>query len=246
MKVDIESVIQNSNQTQMANLLRLTDIMIHADQLDDMLDQSLPLLPSIIPADCFMIVANQGKDVYQLGVTDDEMERFNYLITESDSKVWKNIIHGKKLQTNRFVYKDPEWERTKDYRYLLQPSNRYHFAISPVVVQDQVGATVHFVRGKKHPYTSAEINRLRALVNYLSFGMRTFTHIPEHKVQLTKREHEVLQLMAMGLKIAAISHELGISYYTVKDHIKNIYRKLDVSSRSQAIVKAVKYGLLKI
>lgn len=60
---------------------------------------------------------------------------------------------------------------------------------------------------------------------------------------LTEREREVLELVAAGKGNAAIAHELMISLKTVRNHVSNIFTKLQVSDRSAAIVKARRSGL---
>ncbi len=55
---------------------------------------------------------------------------------------------------------------------------------------------------------------------------------------LTEREREVLELIATGQGNAAIAHELMISLKTVRNHVSNIFTKLQVSDRAAAIVKA--------
>lgn len=55
---------------------------------------------------------------------------------------------------------------------------------------------------------------------------------------LTRRETEILQLIAEGKTYTQISEELFISKETAKTHIKNIYAKLQVNSKSEAIAKA--------
>jgi DNA-binding NarL/FixJ family response regulator len=55
---------------------------------------------------------------------------------------------------------------------------------------------------------------------------------------LTKRETEILQLIAEGKTYTQISEDLFISKETAKTHIKNIYSKLQVNSKSEAIAKA--------
>jgi LuxR family maltose regulon positive regulatory protein len=61
---------------------------------------------------------------------------------------------------------------------------------------------------------------------------------------LSERELEVLHLMAEGAKYAQIAEQLVISLNTVRHHTRNIYGKLDVHSRAQAIVRARELGLL--
>ncbi len=55
--------------------------------------------------------------------------------------------------------------------------------------------------------------------------------------RLTEREKEILALLSEGLMYKEIADKLGISYQTVNGHIKNIYEKLQVNSRSEAISK---------
>jgi DNA-binding NarL/FixJ family response regulator len=55
--------------------------------------------------------------------------------------------------------------------------------------------------------------------------------------QLTKREHEILALLARGYLYKEIADQLGISLSTVRAHLHTIYEKLHVQSRTQAVVK---------
>ena len=61
---------------------------------------------------------------------------------------------------------------------------------------------------------------------------------------LTPREMEVLQLLAQGLANKAIAERLGISDHTAKFHVNAILGKLDAESRTEAIVQAVRLGLV--
>jgi ATP/maltotriose-dependent transcriptional regulator MalT len=61
---------------------------------------------------------------------------------------------------------------------------------------------------------------------------------------LSDREREVLDLVSQGFQNAEIGHRLFISPKTVKTHLQNIYEKLNVSSRTEAAVKAKESGLL--
>ncbi len=62
--------------------------------------------------------------------------------------------------------------------------------------------------------------------------------------RLTAREKEVLRLMAEGLPSRAIAAELGISYTTIRTHIRSLGSKLAVHSKLEAIVKARELGLI--
>ena len=62
---------------------------------------------------------------------------------------------------------------------------------------------------------------------------------------LTERELEVLQLLAGGLSNKEIAERLIVAPSTVKQHLKNIYGKLDVHSRTQAVARGRELALLQ-
>jgi len=72
------------------------------------------------------------------------------------------------------------------------------------------------------------------------------TEVDTPKSQLTDRETEVLSCMAKGYTYNEAAVLLGMSYHTVTSHIKKIYRKLEVNSRSEAVFEAMQMGLVDI
>jgi two-component system NarL family response regulator len=75
---------------------------------------------------------------------------------------------------------------------------------------------------------------------------RSPSRIHRRAVWLTRREHEVLGLMATGMKNREIGAALSITQGTVKIHVHNILSKLGVNSRTGAIAKALADHLLSI
>jgi DNA-binding NarL/FixJ family response regulator len=63
---------------------------------------------------------------------------------------------------------------------------------------------------------------------------------------LTAREQDVLELLSVGLSNKRIAERLGISEHTVKFHINAIYGKLGASTRTEAVNRALRRGLLRI
>jgi DNA-binding NarL/FixJ family response regulator len=61
---------------------------------------------------------------------------------------------------------------------------------------------------------------------------------------LTAREQEVLRLLARGLRNKEIAARLYVSERTVNFHLANIYQKLNVSGRTEALSKALEQGLI--
>ena len=78
--------------------------------------------------------------------------------------------------------------------------------------------------------------------------LKRFHARPEAEIQnpLTDREHEVLQLMSKGFNYTETATHLAVSYHTVISHVKKIYQKLAVHSRSEAIYEASQMGLLQM
>ena len=85
---------------------------------------------------------------------------------------------------------------------------------------------------------SKVLNRLIALSQQAANG-------PDQGA-LSDRELEVLQSMARGSANKQIASDLSITESTVKTHVANIFQKLDVSHRTEAVTKAMSQGIIKL
>ena len=76
----------------------------------------------------------------------------------------------------------------------------------------------------------------------------TITPAGEHKASdlLTERESEILSLVTSGMSNKEIAEKLILSQRTIKAHLTNIFNKLNVASRSEAIVKGLQWGLVTL
>ncbi len=63
---------------------------------------------------------------------------------------------------------------------------------------------------------------------------------------ISAREEEVLQLIADGLSLPEVAAQLFISSKTVKNHLASIYAKLDARDRTQAVLRAVRMGIIRL
>jgi DNA-binding NarL/FixJ family response regulator len=63
---------------------------------------------------------------------------------------------------------------------------------------------------------------------------------------VTKREEEVLQLIADGCSTTEVAEQMYISQKTVKNHLASIYQKLDARDRTQAVLQAVRMGIVSL
>jgi DNA-binding NarL/FixJ family response regulator len=104
-------------------------------------------------------------------------------------------------------------------------------------------ASIHSLRAGGAPINPVIarllLDRIRS-----SDDKRQTTGRPPTALALSERESDILRLVARGLSLAEIANLLGISVNTVKTHVKRIYHKLAVSSRTEAIFEAHCLGLL--
>jgi LuxR family maltose regulon positive regulatory protein len=98
---------------------------------------------------------------------------------------------------------------------------------------------IRLLRRAKHPYAT---KLLAAIEPGIMVGPASTPGEPTET--LTEREIEVLRLYAAGLTNAAIARRLFVSQNTVKWYAKNIYQKLDVHSRAEALARAYEMDLL--
>ncbi|HEY0562365.1 MAG TPA: XrtB/PEP-CTERM-associated transcriptional regulator EpsA [Methylophilus sp.] len=83
-----------------------------------------------------------------------------------------------------------------------------------------------------------------AIIRVASSRSGNINNVNEMHKKVTKREQEVLQWLQMGKTNWEISLILDVSPLTIKNHVQNIIRKLDVENRGQAVLKAVKLGIV--
>ncbi|NOU01374.1 MAG: response regulator transcription factor [Gallionella sp.] len=92
-----------------------------------------------------------------------------------------------------------------------------------------------------HPALSPAI--ARRLLNHFRVDQELGSIEVAEEISLTSREREVLVQLARGVSISEIGALIGISRHTVSDHVKKIYRKLNISSRAEAALQARNMGL---
>jgi len=128
----------------------------------------------------------------------------------------------------------------EDREYLFKT---LHMGAEGYVLKDaEPSVLVEAIRSVKNGQPYIQANMTRELVkefNKISFHDRTKTDANN----LTAREMEVLELIAEGMINKEIAKRLFISEKTVKNHVSNIFRKLNVSDRTQAAIYAFKHNL---
>ncbi len=80
----------------------------------------------------------------------------------------------------------------------------------------------------------------------LNANMKEKSNVKKKISELTRREIDVLKMIASGSFNKEIASTLNISERTVKNHVSNIFKKIEVSDRTQAAVFAIKNGIISI
>lgn len=104
---------------------------------------------------------------------------------------------------------------------------------------DEGPEIIHLLRSSRHPYAAQLLQSAESLTQ-APLTLPT----PDLEEALNEREIKVLRLFAAGLSNAEIAQEMFFSVNTIKWYAKNIYRKLNVNRRAQAIAQARKLGLI--
>ena len=122
----------------------------------------------------------------------------------------------------------------------------------------EAGATGYILKDGSNSYIASSIIQLKEGGSPISAPIARYLlnrfHSTEPEIEnkdidlphLTEREKEVLAKLSRGFNFAEIAEILDISPHTVTSHVKHIYRKLAVRSRSEAVFEAVQLGLIDI
>jgi DNA-binding NarL/FixJ family response regulator len=116
------------------------------------------------------------------------------------------------------------------------------------LTEQQIIETVRRVAKGEHPINESLINRPK-LAEHVLQQFQELTSKTEAEAfisPLTPREIEILEYIAQGYLNKQIAAELGISEQTIKNHVTSILRKLNANARTEAVVVAIKQGLIKI
>ena len=112
-----------------------------------------------------------------------------------------------------------------------------------VVLRDQVGPGIHAaLTAVRSGLTVMDT----ALASSLVPSQPIRSSEPKGRGELTERERQVVQLLSEGLSNKLIADRLGISDHTAKFHVNGVMMKLGASTRTEAVVEAMRRGLIKL
>lgn len=112
-----------------------------------------------------------------------------------------------------------------------------------VVLRDQVGPGIHAaLTAVRSGLTVMDANLAESLVPNAPKGPTP----GKGRGDLTERERQVVQLLSEGLSNKLIADRLGISDHTAKFHVNGVMMKLGASTRTEAVVEAMRRGLIRL
>jgi DNA-binding NarL/FixJ family response regulator len=120
--------------------------------------------------------------------------------------------------------------------------------LSKEVTADQLADTVRRVARGEHPINESLTARPKVAEQVLhQFQELYWRSEAEGFISpLTRRETEILSYIGQGYLNKQIASELGISEQTIKNHVTSILRKLNANARTEAVIVAIKQGLITI
>lgn len=181
-------------------------------------------------------------DVYGVRNVDVFVERYETVGREVDS-VLQYVVERHAPAHEELVLPPGGWKQCELYRRCCAYYDHEHIMTGPIVSGGCLSGTVHFARvGETPAFGFQDLADLSALCLHLSACLATL------QVQLirfnsplgsclTPRELQIVELVAQGLTNAEIGAALWITENSVKQALKRIFRKLDVSTRAQMVAQ---------
>ena len=116
------------------------------------------------------------------------------------------------------------------------------------ITADQLIETIRRVNNGEHPINESLTTRPRVAEQVLNQFQELCQKDQTQSVisPITPRETEILNYIAQGYLNKQIAAELGISEQTIKNHVTSILRKLNANARTEAVVVAIKKGLISL
>lgn len=135
-----------------------------------------------------------------------------------------------------------------DYQLFQALKAQAAACISKEIGADQLVETIRRVARGEHPINEVLINRPNVANQVLQqFQELTWRNEAQPFISpLTPREMEILDYIAQGFLNKQIAVKLGISEQTIKNHVTSILRKLNANARTEAVVVAIRQGLITI
>ena len=178
-----------------------------------------------------------------VGVSEAFVERYEQIGRAVDP-VLKYVLENHAPAHEALVLPPGAWKQSDLYQRCCAEYDHEHIMTGPVVGRGQLIGTVHFARtgNPVSAFNSQDLANLAAVCAHLSACLAELrqpvpTAPSPFLKQLTPREIQIANLVARGLTNAEIGTELWITQNSVKQALKRLFRKLEVSSRTAMVAK---------
>jgi DNA-binding CsgD family transcriptional regulator len=185
---------------------------------------------------------NQLASFDVVGVSDVFVERYEE-IGRSVDPVLQYVLENHAPAHEELVLPVGEWKKSQLYQRCCSEHDHEHIMTGPIVGRGQLIGTVHFARvGDTPTFSSVDLANLGAVCTHTSAclaELRRQSSIAPNSFfkRLTPREIQIANLVAKGLTNAEIGIELWITQNSVKQALKRMFKKLEVSARTEMVAK---------
>jgi DNA-binding CsgD family transcriptional regulator len=179
-----------------------------------------------------------------VGVSDAFVERYEQLGRAVDP-VMRYVIENHAPAHEELVLPGGRWKQSDLYQRCCSEYDHEHIMTGPIVGQGHLIGTIHFARMAGPPaFDAKDLANLGAVCSHVSACLAALRRSSAYSLpdnlwakQLTPRERQIADLVAKGLTNAEIGTELWITQNTVKQALKRMFRKLEVSARAELVAK---------
>lgn len=176
------------------------------------------------------------------GVSDAFVERYES-IGKSVDPVLQYVLQFHAPAHEELVLPPGGWKHSELYRRCCSEYDHEHIMTGPIVGRGQLIGTVHFARvSDTLAFSHRDLASLGAVCTHLSACLAELRKRPSVTSnplckRLSSREIQIAHLVARGLTNAEIGAELWISQNSVKQALKRMFRKLEVSARTEMVAQ---------
>ncbi|MFQ4138113.1 LuxR C-terminal-related transcriptional regulator [Nodosilinea sp. PGN35] len=181
-----------------------------------------------------------GFDV--VGVSDAFVERYEKFGRAVDP-VMRYVMENHAPAHEELVVPPGQWKHTDLYQWCCSEYDHAHIMTGPIVGRGQLIGTIHFARvGETPAFSEMDLANLGAVCSHVSACLAELRRSPSFlsdslTKRLTPRERQIASLVAQGLTNAEIGAELWITQNSVKQALKRMFRKLEVTARTEMVAK---------
>jgi DNA-binding CsgD family transcriptional regulator/GAF domain-containing protein len=196
----------------------------------------------------YLLDAQSHRSEYDLhGLPDVFVERYMQVGRDVDP-LRQYVLERHAPVHEELVLPKGEWQQCELYRRCCSQYDHAHIMAGPIVGGAHLIGMVNFARTSGTPaFNASDLADLGAICTHLSACVATLRakpkiedtiyHVSTSAIRLTPRELQIADLVAKGLTNAEIGAKLWITENSVKQALKRIFRKLDVSSRAQMVAR---------